>query len=91
MAPWWAILAYGGAVALAVVLLWLFHSRSWYWHCASLALAFVLAYIPYPALHVPSDPITDLLIGSGILLLLFWGLGGLLSIGFGVPRHHKHA
>ena len=92
MSPWWALLAYGGAIAVGLVLLWRFHSRSWYWHCASLVLAFVLAYIPYPRLNFAGSPVTDLSMGFLVLLSLIWGVGGLLQLGFGHPTgRHKHA
>jgi hypothetical protein len=91
MSPTWALLAYFGAIAVAIVLLWRFHSRSWYWHCASLILAFVLAYIPYPHLNFAGSPVIDLIMGFVILFLLTWGVGGLLSLGLHQPGHHRHA
>src|SRR5579872_4095648 len=48
MSPYIVMLSYGGAAALAIVLLYLFESRTWYWHALSLTLAFVIGYVPTP-------------------------------------------
>jgi hypothetical protein len=72
MAPVWVVLTYGSSVILALLLLYLFHSRSWYWHASSVGLAIVIGLTPVPAGW--QAPTTDLLIGSVFLLLLVWGL-----------------
>ena len=72
MSPLWVVLVYGSSVLLAVLLLYFFHSRSWYWHIGSAALAIALGLIPLPAEW--GGPKTDLLVGFLFLLLLVWGL-----------------
>ena len=72
MSPVWVVLVYGSSVLLAVLLLHFFHSRSWYWHIVSAALAISLGLVPMPAEWV--GPRTDLLVGFLFLLLLVWGL-----------------
>jgi hypothetical protein len=72
MSPLWVVLVYGSSVLLAVLLLYFFHSRSWYWHIVSAALAIALGLIPLPAEW--AGPKTDLLVGFLFLLLLVWGL-----------------
>lgn len=84
----WATLAYAGAAAIAVLLLFAFHSRSWYWHIASLVIATLVACVPYPQ---PGTPVVDLIVGSVILFLLIWGLGGLVFRPFQQHGQHKHA
>jgi len=87
MSPYLVLLAYAGAVVLAIVLLYSFDSRAWYWHALSLALAFVIGYVPSPAGF--DNPVIVVITGFVIVFLLFWGLGGLLLSRS--PHHHKHA
>jgi len=72
MSPVWVVLVYGSSVLLAVLLLHFLHSRSWYWHLASVALAVALGFVPLPLEW--AGPRTDLLVGFLFLLLLVWGL-----------------
>lgn len=87
MSPYLIMLAYGGAAALAVVLLHFFESRAWYLHAFSLALAFVIGYVPTPQNF--DHPVMVVITGCVIIFLLFWGLGGLLLLL--TPHRHKHA
>ena len=87
----WATLAYAGAAAIAILLLFAFRSLTWYWHVGSLVLATLVACVPYTQLGISDGPVVDLIIGSVILFLLVWGLGGLLFRPFEHHGQHKHA
>jgi hypothetical protein len=87
MSPYMVMLGYGGAAVLAIVLLYSFESRAWYWHAVCLALAFVIGYLPTPQGF--DNPAIVAITGFVIIFLLFWGLGGLLLSM--VPHQHKHA
>ena len=87
MSPYLVMLVYGGAAALAIILLYSFESRAWYWHASSLALAFVIGSVPTPTGF--DNPVTVVITGFVIIFLLFWGLGGLLLLM--APHSHKHA
>ena len=86
MSPAWVVLAYGSSVVLALLLLYFFHPRSWYWHILSAGLAFTLGLIHLPAQW--AGPTTDLLIGFLFLLLLVWGLAAPLFRYLEVGRHN---
>lgn len=74
MSPLWVVLVYGLAVATALVLLYFFHARSWYWHALSLVLAIVAGLTPMPATWQSAR--ADLLFGFLFLFLFSWGIGG---------------
>jgi hypothetical protein len=82
---------YGGAVVLAVLLLFLFRAHAWYWHALSVVAAIAIGLAPIPAsLRSTSG---DLIIGAVVLFLFIWGV---LAPAFGdhhKPRHGapKHA
>jgi len=80
-----AILAYLLAIGIAVYLLRHFHSLAWYWHASAIAAAVGIALMPNPLGW--NTPVSDLAFGSAILMLLVWGLGGLM---FWQPHEHKH-
>ena len=81
------MLVYGAAAAFAIILLYRFETRAWYLHMLSLALAFVIGYVPTP--QALDNPTATVLTGFVIIFLLFWGLGGLLLAM--APHRHKHA
>ena len=87
MTPYLPMVAYCGAVALAIGLLYAFDTQRWFWHVLALALAFVIGFIPAPSGY--NSPLVEMISGSLIVFLLFWGLGGLL-LGT-VPHRTKHA
>ena len=87
MSPYFATLVYFGAAALAVVLLFSFESRAWYWHASGLALAFAIGFMPTPSGF--DNPVVTVVTGFAIVFFLFWGLGGLLLQM--APHRHKHA
>ncbi len=81
-----AILVYLAALAIPSMLLYRFHSQAWYWHVLAIAAGIALGFVP-----IPPDLQRrgfDLLFGFTLVILLFWGIGGLL-----LPHRHreKHA
>ena len=81
-------LAYGLAAMLALLALYLFHARQWYWHVAAVLVALVIGFTPMPTGW--NRPDVDLAVGMVLVFLLFWGL---LAPLFRFPHteHHKHA
>jgi hypothetical protein len=81
-----AILIYIAALAIPVVLLYELRSRAWYWHGLAIAGALALGFVPTPAgMHTPGF---DLIFGCIFIVLMVWGVGGLVA--FHGPRE-KHA
>jgi hypothetical protein len=81
-----AVLVYLAAAAIPVYLLYHFHACSWYWHVLAIAAGISLGFIPIPPEYQRRG--FDLLLGFSLVVLLFWGIGGLIT-----PHHHreKHA
>ena len=82
MLAMWVFVAYGASVALALLLVYLFHAR-WYWHVLSVLAAFVVGLTP--PLAGFDGPTRDLIYGTVFLFLLVWGLGEPF-----VHRFHHH-
>jgi hypothetical protein len=80
----WVVLAYGVALALALFLLYWYGSMAWYWHVLSAAVALGLGLVPPPVAW--QGPTFDLMLGSVFILLIVWGVGGVLIHGTG--HHH---
>ncbi|HYW47592.1 MAG TPA: hypothetical protein VE959_32285 [Bryobacteraceae bacterium] len=81
------VLVYVAAVALPAYALYRFHSQAWYWHVLAIAAALVIGLIPIPPEFQRRG--FDLLFGFGLVVLLFWGIGGFI-----VPQgghREKHA
>jgi hypothetical protein len=80
------VLVYLLAIGIPVFLLYRFRSQSWYWHALAIAVALCLGFVPTP----PSlkSAVFDLLIGSVFLLLMVWGVGGLIVFR---PHRERHA
>jgi hypothetical protein len=85
MSAAWVVLTYGASVILALLLLYFFHARSWYWHVLSAGVAVTLGLIPMPARY--AGPSSDLFIGFLFLLLLVWGVAAPLFRFLEVGRH----
>ena len=87
MTSYLPMIAYTAAVALAIALLYATDTLRWYWHALALAVAFAIGFFPTPSGY--NTPMVDMITGSVIVFLLFWGLGGLL-LGT-LPHKTKHA
>ncbi len=81
-----AILVYLAALAIPVSTLYHFGPQSWYWHLLAIAAAAALGFVPIPPEYQRRG--FDLLLGFALVVLLFWGVGGLI-----LPHRHreKHA
>ena len=85
MSSVWVVVSYGSSVVLALLLLYYFHARTWYWHILSAGVALALGLVPVPAGW--QSPRTDLMVGFLFLLLLVWGLAAPLFRYLEVGRH----
>jgi hypothetical protein len=65
-------LCYGSALLLALVLLWHFGAKHWYWHVLSVAAALAIGFVPVPSLL--NTPQGTLCVGWVFTLLLIWGI-----------------
>ena len=63
---------YGCSAGLALLLLYLFRRRAWYWHVMSVLLAMVIGLIPGP--EAWQSPATDLTVGAIFVFLFLWGI-----------------
>ena len=70
MATTWVFTAYGLSVVLALLLVYLFHSR-WYWHVLSVLAACGVGLTP--PIPVLTGPVRDMIYGTLFLFLLVWG------------------
>jgi hypothetical protein len=66
----WVFVAYGVSVALALLLVYLFHCR-WYWHVLSVLAALGVGLTP--PVSGFEGPARDMVYGSAFLFLLVWG------------------
>jgi hypothetical protein len=78
-------LCYGSATVLALVLLWFFGARGWYWHLLSVSAAVGLGLIPLTGEW--NTPERTLMVGWVFFLLTFWGIAGL---GMALTTHTAH-
>jgi len=81
-----AVLVYVFAIGAPVLLLRHFHPQAWYWHVLAIAAAVAIGLMPNPLGW--DNPAVDLVFGLVIVMLLVWGVGGLM---FWQPHRHKHA
>ena len=82
------VVAYLAALAVSVLLLRHFGSAHWSWHVLAILAALGLGMMPAPdALQGPG---VDLVFGVAFILLMGWGIGGIVVFR---PHHHrpKHA
>lgn len=68
----WALLCFGAAACVALLLLFVFRAKSWYWHILSVVLALVVGLIPIPARLNTKEG--SMIIGSAFTFLLLWGV-----------------
>jgi len=83
---WLAILVYIVAIGIPVALLFRYKSQAWYWHVLAVAAGLALGFIPTPQQLKTGS--FDLLFGGLFILLMIWGIGGLVIYR---PHLHKHA
>jgi len=84
-----AVLMYLGAIAVPIVLLYHFRSQSWYWHILAVLAALGLGFVPTPPTW--KTEAFDLAFGFVFILLLVWGIGGLVVFRPHRPHREKHA
>ena len=84
-----AVLLYLLAIAVPVFLLWRYRSQSWYWHLLAIAAAVGLGFVPTPPAWKTEG--FDLAFGFAFILLLVWGIGGLVVFRPRRPHREKHA
>ncbi len=78
-----AVLVYLAAIGIPVFLLYRFHAQSWWWHVLALAGAVGLGFAPTPPSWKAES--YDLAFGFAFILLLVWGVAGLVLL-----RPHRH-
>ena len=81
------ILTYGMAAALALLLLYLFRAKRWYWHLASVAAALLLGSLTPPE-RLASQRY-DLAIGGIFFFLCLWGIAGIFFTRPHEAAHHS--
>jgi len=86
MNPLVVLLTYGGAVCLALFLLYWFGTQRWYWHLASVAAAVAIGLAP--PIESFRGAVADLVTGFIFVLLFTWGVGATASH---LMERHKHA
>ena len=64
------------AVVIPIYLLYRFHSLAWYWHVLAVVVALVIGNMPGTALLQTEGG--SLLYGFVFVLLMVWGVGGLI-------------
>lgn len=74
MSSQWLLYSYLTAAAAALVLLYVFRARSWYWHAISLLLGLSAGWVPPPT-GVGGD-LFYLIAGTACVFFLLWGVGG---------------
>lgn len=80
-----AAAVYLAALVAAVLLLKHFGSAHWSWHVLVILAALALGLMPSPAsLH---GPLVDLAFGFVFILLMTWGIGGIVAFH---PHGHRH-
>lgn len=84
-----AVLIYLLAIGIPVYLLYRFRSQSWYWHVLAILAAVGVGFAPTPPTW--RTEAFDLLFGFAFIVLLVWGIGGLVVFRPHYPRHEKHA
>jgi hypothetical protein len=87
MASYLVMITYGATIALALALLYFFHSH-WIWHVLSICLAIAIGLTPIPSQY--QGPRTDMMVGAAFLFLLFWGLGAIFIHHPPAVLHHRH-
>ena len=84
-----AVLIYLLAIGIPWFLLYHFRSQNWYWHLLAIAAALGLGFVPTPPAWKTET--FDLVFGFTFILLLVWGIGGLVVFRPHRPHHERHA
>jgi len=74
----WVVLIFGSAAVLAILLLYFFRAKAWYWHVLSVVLAVVIGKIPIGSMPIPQewmDKPASFGIGFIFVFLTLWGIG----------------
>ena len=74
------------AVVFPIFLLYRFRSQAWYWHVLAAAMALAIGLMPGTALLQTEGG--SLLYGFSFIILLVWGIGGLIPF---KRLRNKHA
>lgn len=72
---------FGLSILAALLLLYFFRPKAWYWHLLSVAAALAIGLTPFPEGWHSST--ADLVVGAVFLFLFFWGAGAILFLGRG--------
>lgn len=78
------VLVYLVALGVPVYLLYQFRAQAWYWHLLCIGAALALGFVPTPPEW--KTQVFDLIFGFTFILLMVWGIGGLVLF----PVHHDH-
>ncbi|HWB84941.1 MAG TPA: hypothetical protein VG675_12420 [Bryobacteraceae bacterium] len=79
-----AILVYLAAMGVPILFLYRYGSQAWYWHTIAVVTAVAFGLMPAPLSW--RTPGVTLLFGFFFVLLMVWGLGGIVLY---LPRHAK--
>ncbi len=82
----YVLLIYAAAFTLAIAALHFFHARSWPWHLLSIAAALALGLAPPPP-EAWRGQTFDMAMGFVFVLLMVWGIGGLIPSNRKVAHH----
>lgn len=91
MSPVLVVVCYGSAALIALLALWLFGVKHWWWHALSIVVAFAvgLARLPEPF----NQPSWTLVIGWVFVFLFLWGAAAPVFAALrhqGTAFHAKH-
>ncbi len=80
-----AVLVYLLAFAIPLLLLYHYHSAAWYWHVLAILAALGMGFIQTPENW--KSPTFDLCFGAVFVVLVVWGIGGLVAFRWHRERH----
>ncbi len=80
-----AVLVYLLAFAIPLLLLYRYHSAAWYWHVLAILAALGMGFIQTPESWKSAT--FDLCFGAVFVVLVVWGIGGLVAFRWHRERH----
>jgi hypothetical protein len=80
-----AVPVYLAALAIPIYLLYRYHAQTWFWHILAIAAGLSLGFVSIPPELQRRG--FDLLFGFLMVVLLFWGVGGLIIYRTHHPKH----